>query len=273
MRARGVLAAALLLGAAARLALPPDAASAAEGRRSGAGTEPLRGVIARSELCLPLPEGELAALLPLGERVRAGGAFMAAADGAEGLAQALRDCASGGGAAGRLAYESAALAASLGAPELAGPLAALYSEGGGGSYTLLRAPESALWFGFADGFEGLTARYLASLTARELGGLLDAGEAKAREAPGEAEEREGAARLVLSERWYFAALCPEGAPLSPGGEARLDFGGFSVRAAVESVGEAQDGEKPVLFSCGERVAFTAQLRFAAARLAAADDPR
>ena len=57
MRARGVLAAALLLGAAARLALPPDAASAAEGRRSGAGTEPLRGVIARSELCLPLPEG------------------------------------------------------------------------------------------------------------------------------------------------------------------------------------------------------------------------
>ncbi len=271
MRARGVLAAALLLGAAARLALPPDAASAAEGRRSGAGTEPLRGVIARSELCLPLPEGELAALLPLGERVPAGGAFMAAADGAEGLAQALRDCASGGGAAGRLAYESAALAASLDAPELAGPLAALYSEGGG-SYTLLRAPESALWFGFADGFEGLTARYLASLTARELGGLLDAGEAKAREASGE-EEREGAARLVLSERWYFAALCPEGAPLSPGGEARLDFGGFSVRAAVEAVGEAQDGEKPVLFSCGERVAFTAQLRFAAARLAAADDPR
>ena len=175
------------------------------------------------------------------------------------------------GAAGRLAYESAALAASLDAPELAGPLAALYSEGGG-SYTLLRAPESALWFGFADGFEGLTARYLASLTARELGGLLDAGEAKAREASGE-EEREGAARLVLSERWYFAALCPEGAPLSPGGEARLDFGGFSVRAAVEAVGEAQDGEKPVLFSCGERVAFTAQLRFAAARLAAADDPR
>lgn len=217
-------AALILVAAAAWMASPLRRAAGAEPSAESPGPEPLavRGIVVRDERLVPEPEGEYIVLAGEGERVAAGGAVLACAEGREGLANAVRDAArENPSVTDRALREAVRAAASDGEAFM---LRAIYSPGTDAPYELVSAPASAVWTSRADGYEYLTPASLDGLTAAKVREMLAA-------AP---EDVSGAAgKLVYSGVWRYAAVLPDGAEVQAGESVTLEFDGFSVSADVE----------------------------------------
>ena len=249
----GAAAFALLLSAGAWLlrGLAPEP-SAAQTPPAAGGTA-VYGLVVRGETVVAKPEGGTLVLASRGERVSAGGVIAAAAATPEGLRCAVR---AAGEAAERECVRRAVYAAAAGRPELAEPLAALYTQGEDEPYELITSPFSALWSPYADGLEYLSAESLADLTPERLEALLEL----------EPRQTEVLGRLVYDGSWYFAALMPRAEAPEEGSRVELRFEGFRARARTAYVSAASGGDCAVVFESREKLREALELRFAGAEL-------
>lgn len=125
-----------------------------------------------------------------------------------------------------------------------------------GRMELLTAPESGLFFPWADGYEHISPEGLKGLTPTGLDVLLQ-------EPPASVSGLYG--RLVTGQHWYFAAFTPaEGAEkLQPGTAVVLELaGGFpAVEAEICSVSVPETDRCAVVFRCDTALRESAGLRF------------
>lgn len=257
--AMSAAAALILVAAASWLAFPRG--SAAETGSPPPSEDPgvsvrVEGIVIRDETAIAEPESEYAVLAPGGERVAAGTPLLACSDSREGLVQAVRDAGRDGGALTRAALREATRAASAGDGDGGFLLPALYAADTHAGYTLVTAPESAIWLTETDGYEHFTPAALENIGVSALRELMDA----------EPEGIPAAGKLVFSNVWRFAALLSASVPLQSGDGAELDFGAFTVTADVEYVSESYGGERAVVFVTDEAPSAAAALRRARAQL-------
>ena len=120
----------------------------------------------------------------------------------------------------------------------------------------LYAERSGIFSTMVDGYEDLSPADLEDLTPEKLQELTEAGTDKPAGAYG---------KLVVSYRWYFAAVMSESDAehLTVGRTATLNFGryyGADIYARVISISEPSDGAVAVVFRCDTALADTLAMR-------------
>lgn len=258
-----VSAALILVAATAWLASPlgTEASEAEPSASDGApGEIECVGIALRSEQLVPCPGEEYVVLAADNARAAAGSVLLAYSGTAEGLAQAVRDAARDDPSIAAEAARKATTAAATDDADGAFMLRALYSPDTVAAYELVAAPCSAVWTSRVDGYEylGPAADGLTAAGARELIGAQPSG----------AEDAAG--KLVLSGEWRFVTVLDAQDAPAEGVHVRLGFDGFSVRAVTEYAGEAERGERAVIFVSDELPPGAVELRRSAARVIIGD---
>lgn len=254
----GTAAGLILLSATAWLASPLSGGET-DGPSPSAAQEELTvtGIVIRDEQTVYAPAGEYTLVLaPEGGRVAAGGALVAASDTRTGLMCAARDCAREDAGIARELARRAVYAAASGAEELAQPLMALYAAREDEPYELATAERSALWCAHSDGLEYLSPDLLDGIDAASLHGLMEL----------EPLDSGAAGKLIGSNTWYFAAILPASRSAREGSQAVLRFEGFEVTARVKCAGNAESGERAVVFAVNESPVRALELRVCEAQV-------
>lgn len=102
---------------------------------------------------------------------------------------------------------------------------------------IFHCPSSALYFEDCDGYEALSPELIASLDAEGFRALLASEPAPA----------SGAGRLVSRQEWYYLALLPDSAVISPG-RCTLELGGgLEAEGRIIEIKEDENGERLAVF--------------------------